>query len=56
MLSIGVQNSRSNSLELGGYDRTQVATKMTKEAKDKHMVNSHLNEQFKTPPEELGIN
>jgi len=35
MLSIGVLNSRSNSLELGGHDTTQVAMKMTKEEKDK---------------------
>jgi len=35
MLSTRVLNSRSNSLELGGHDTTQVATKMTKEAKEK---------------------
>jgi len=35
MLSAEVLNSRSSSLELGGHDTTQVATKMTKETKDK---------------------
>ena len=35
MLSIGVLNLRSNSLELRGHDTTQVAMKMTKEAKYK---------------------
>ena len=35
MLSTGVLNSRSNSLQHGGHDTTQVATKMTKEARDK---------------------
>jgi len=35
MLSTRVLNSRSNSLELGGQDTTQVATKMTKKAKEK---------------------
>jgi len=35
MLSIGVLNSRTNSLKLGRHDTTQVATKMTREAKDK---------------------
>jgi len=35
MLCTGVLNSRSNSLELGGHDTTQVATKMIKEVKDK---------------------
>jgi len=63
MLFAEVLNSRSNSLEHGGHDTTQVATKMTKEAKDKAHMNNHLNENFITPPritwtspEELSIN
>jgi len=40
MLFVEILNSRSNSLQLGGYDTIQVAKKMTKNSRD----NSHCKQ------------
>jgi len=50
MLFTGVQNLRSNSFQLGGHDKTQLAKQMTMTQEAFHTLISHLSLQDKAPP------